>query len=100
MCTYRVRSDKEDEFRALIARHWPVLHDQGLVTSTPPSIFRGREPSGGPFFVEVFEWVNREAPDTAHHSPAVMKIWEPMGMCCEARDGRPPMEFPHVERIR
>jgi hypothetical protein len=28
-----------------------------------------------------------------------MAIWEPMGMFCEERDGRPKFEFPHVELL-
>jgi hypothetical protein len=50
--------------------------------------------------VELLTWKNAEAPNTAHELPEVMAVWEPMGMLCEKRDGRPPMEFPHVERIQ
>ena len=32
-------------------------------------------------------------PNRAHELPAVMAIWEPMGMCCES------MEFPYVEEL-
>lgn len=99
MCTYLVRPDREPEFRDLISRHWAVLREQGLATDTAPLRFRGEDAAQRPFFVEIFEWVSAEAPETAHHAPAVMAIWEPMGMCCEARDGRPAMEFPHVERL-
>jgi hypothetical protein len=99
MCTYRVRKEKEREFSDLLGRHWSVLREQELVTDTAPEAFRGAGPDGDPYFVEVFEWVNGEAPDTAHHLPAVASIWEPMGMCCAPRDGLPPMEFHRVERL-
>ena len=35
----------------------------------------------------------------AHEIPDVMAVWEPMGKLCEARDGRPAMEFPIVKPI-
>jgi hypothetical protein len=44
--------------------------------------------------------VDTEGPNMAHELPEVMSVWESMGKLCEARDGRPPMEFPHVERIQ
>ena len=100
MCTYLVHPDKEGEFRDLISRHWPVLREQELVTESPSMLFRGEDRMRRPFFVEIFEWVSAEAPDTAHHIPAVASVWEPMGMCCEARDGRPAMDFPFVRPLR
>ena len=44
-------------------------------------------------FVEIFTWKDAKAVEAAHHSPELMKIWEPMGQLCES------MEFPHFERL-
>ena len=44
-------------------------------------------------YVEVFEWISADAPNTAHQTPDVMKVWEPMGACCEE------MDFPHFEPL-
>ena len=99
ICTYRVRKDKEPEFRALLDRHWPKLRELGMVTSQPSSLFRGLDGEDRPYFVEIFDWRDAAQPEKAHEHPEVMAIWEPMDALCEPRDGRPNMEFPHVERL-
>ena len=53
---------------------------------------------GGLLYIEVFEWRSGEAAGIAHSTPEVMAVWEPMGKCVEARDGRPQFEFPHMWR--
>ena len=100
ICTYRVKEGEEAKFIDLLQRHWPTLKGQGLTTEEPAQVFRGKDESGKTYFVEVFHWVDEKAPDLAHHNPAVMAVWEPMGMLVEARLGRPAMEFPHVEQLR
>jgi len=100
LCVYRVKSGSEAAFRALLARHWPTLRRVGLAADDPPTIYQGMEKAGAPLFVEVLTWKDAEGPNMAHELPEVMSVWEPMGMLCEARDGHPPMEFPHVERIQ
>jgi hypothetical protein len=99
MCTYRVKRDQERPFIQLLERHWPTLRRAGLVTDQPPQIFRGQDDKERPFFVEIFSWKDASAPETAHHSPEIMAVWEPMGALVEERDGRPSMEFPQVEPL-
>jgi hypothetical protein len=48
---------------------------------------------------EIFEWKSAAAFEKAHAHSEVLAIWEPMDALCEPRDGRPNMEFPHVERL-
>jgi hypothetical protein len=43
--------------------------------------------------IEIFAWKTSKSAESAHQSPAVMAIWEPMGALCEA------MEFPHFEAV-
>jgi hypothetical protein len=100
LCTYRAKTGAEKQFEGLLARHRPTLRAAGLVTAKRPTTFRGTEDGGGTFYVEILEWKDAEAPNEAHELPTVMAVWEPMGMCVEDRDGRPGMEFPHVERLR
>jgi hypothetical protein len=100
ICTYRVKEGDEGRFVELLERHWPTLHGQGLVTDEPARAFRGKDESGKTYFVELFEWKDISAAETAHQTPAVMAVWEPMGALVEARLGRPPMEFPHFEQVR
>jgi hypothetical protein len=78
------------------------MHAAGLATDNPSRCYLGQEPKdagGGPVFYELFEWSDPEGPRRAHELPEVMAVWEPMGALCEARGGRPPMEFPHVEPL-
>ena len=99
MCTYRVRTGKEDAFLELLQRHWPTLRQNDLATTSPAQVFRGTDSKGRPYFVEVFSWLNEKAISLAHETPSLMAVWEPMGALCEEREGRPGMEFPHVEPL-
>ena len=99
LCTYRVKADCEQEFRALQREHWPTLRRLGLATDDEPLVYRGEDERERLFYVEVFTWSSPEAVEKAHTHPEVMAIWEPLDALCEARDGRPNMEFPHVERV-
>lgn len=99
ICLYRVASGREAEFTELLRRHWPTLQALGLVTDEPPRRYRGAEQDGGPLFVEIFDWKSEEAARLAHQHPEVMAVWEPMDALTEQRDGRPNMEFPHVQLV-
>jgi hypothetical protein len=100
LATYRVKAGKEEQFLALIARHWPTLRKLGLVTADKPIVWRGIDEEQKTVFYEVFTWKDFEAPGTSHHLPEVMAIWGPMGELAEERMGRPRFEFPHVEPVR
>ena len=100
ICTYRVKPGARDAFVELLRRHWPTLHEAGLVTDTPAAVFEAcvggdnRDNETGTTFVEIFSWSRPDASQLAHDLPAVMAVWEPMGGLVEDRDGRPGMEFP------
>lgn len=100
ICLYRVRSGNEAEFTGLLERHWPTLHSLGLVTDDQPIHYRGAEQDGKPLFVEIFTWASEASAGQAHQHPDVMAIWEPMDKLTEAREGRPNMEFPHVQPLK
>ena len=99
ICLYRVAPGREGEFTSLLKRHWPTLRSLDLVTDSPPQHYRGAEQDGGPLFVEIFNWKSEEASRMAHEHPEVMAIWEPMDKLTEKRNGRPNMEFPHVQPL-
>jgi hypothetical protein len=100
VCLYRVSRGNEGRFTDLLKRHWPTLHSLGLVTDDRPLHYRGAEREGAPLFVEIFRWKSEDASQLAHEHPEVMAIWEPMDKLTESREGRPNMEFPHVEPIQ
>jgi hypothetical protein len=98
---YRVKPGCEDDFLAVLDGHWPILTELELVTDREPEVYLGAEKGmEGPFVIEVFEWRNAEASGKAHQHPAVSAVWEAMGPLCEARDGRPPFEFPTFRQVR
>jgi hypothetical protein len=96
ICHYRVAKGNAAKFESLLRKHWPTLHDLGLVTNVPSQQFKGEEQDNGqPIYFEIFDWLDGAA-DRAHEHPEVMAIWEPMDKLCETRGGKPNMEFPHV----
>ena len=98
IATYRVKPESESAFLDLLRAHYPTLSKLGLVTSEPPTIYRGYE-DGRPIIYEIFTWKTPDAPDVAHQTPEVMAIWEPMGELVEERNGRDKFEFPHCEHL-
>ncbi len=99
LCIYRVKPGSEAAFRKLLAKHWPTLKRVGLAADVPSTIYLGSEGDNQPIFVELLSWRDEHGAERAHELPDVMAVWEPMGKLCEARAGRPPMEFPLVEPI-
>ncbi len=93
LCIYRVKDGKEDEFRPLLEKHWPTLNSIGLVTSEPARWYASKDKKGRRLFLEIFEWKDGNAPQSAHELPEVMAIWEPMG---ELADD---MEFLDLESL-
>lgn len=100
LCIYRVKAGSEAAFRKLLAKHWPTLLRVGLAAEVPSTIYQGAEDEGEPIFVELLHWADPDGADRAHEIPDVMAVWAPMGKLCEARKGRPAMEFPRVEQIQ
>ncbi|MCP5181750.1 MAG: hypothetical protein H6993_03510 [Pseudomonadales bacterium] len=99
LCQYRVKRGSEAAFEALLKRHWPTLYRLGMVTDSPSRQYRGREQDNGePVYFELFDWFDGGL-ERAHGDAQVMAIWEAMEALCEARGGKPAMEFPHVEAI-
>ena len=90
ICRYRIKPGKQQEFEDILVRHWQTLHDVGLTTDDPAQLWRGGDMAGNVAFVEIFSWKNADSSQTAHETPEVMRLWEPMGSLCED------MEFWHV----
>jgi hypothetical protein len=94
VCTYRVKVGREQDFIALLKRHWPTLKKLGLVDDQPRLALRGHDTDQTSCFVEIFAWKDRGF-EVAHKHPEVLALWEPMEAMCEARGGHPATEFPH-----
>lgn len=76
---YRAKRGQEDALLTLVQSHWPTLDKLGLATSRPAEVWRARDRDGNVAFVEHFQWKDKQAPVTAHQTPEVMALWEPMG---------------------
>jgi hypothetical protein len=98
-CHYRVKAGREQALLDLIWEHDVTLRKLGLVTDEPAIVYRGLDAKDRPFVIELFEWRSARALDAARQHPEVMALWERMDQQCEARDGHPNLEFPHVERV-
>src|ERR1051326_5066718 len=72
LVTYVPRKGKEKELQALVEKHWPTLKRVGLVTAEPARIWRAIDKrSGAVSFVEMFQWKDGQASETAHQTPEV-----------------------------
>ncbi len=72
---HRGLKGKEARFFTLLKRHWPTLKKAGLVVPTPPRIWRASDKrTRRVYFVEMFEWKNAKASDTAHRTPEVLAV--------------------------
>lgn len=75
---YRPHAGKEAALEKLVARHLSVLRTEGLVTARVPVLMKAADGS----IVEIFEWLSREAIETAHSNHRVQKLWEEFGKVC------------------
>jgi quinol monooxygenase YgiN len=76
---YQPKPGKLEELRALMKGHLPTLRSQDLVTERDPIVMESAEGT----IIEVFEWKSREAIDSAHSNPEVLKMWEAYAEICD-----------------
>lgn len=74
---YKPKPSKEDDMKAFLKKHVPVLRNEGLVTDRAPVIMR----SANGTFIEVFEWKSAQAIEEAHSNEAVLRLWEEFEQC-------------------
>ena len=73
---YRPKKGKAKLLEALARKHSPLLRRLGLITRRPTVLVRAKDGT----LIEVFEWKSGQSVQSAHHHPAVARIWETMGM--------------------
>jgi quinol monooxygenase YgiN len=76
---YQPKPGKLEALRALMKAHLPTLRSQNLVTERDPIVMESAEGT----IIEVFEWKSREAIDSAHSNPEVLKMWEAYAEICD-----------------
>ncbi|MDA7980058.1 MAG: hypothetical protein MPJ50_14925 [Pirellulales bacterium] len=94
MCRYRVKPGQDTAFEEILRRHWQTIHDLGLTTDEPARLWRADDMAGNVAYFESFSWRKGDSAQTAHETPGVMRLWEPMGALCED------MEFWNVKEIQ
>ena len=84
LVAYYPKAGREEQLLPLVQRHWSVLSSLGLVSDVESRVWRGVDKrSGASYILELFEWSDTTASDTAHQLPEVMAVWEPMGAFLE-----------------
>jgi hypothetical protein len=95
--TYHAKRGSENELARVIARHWSVARRLNLVRNEPHVTLRGSEGSGAAYFVEILTWRDGSIPDNA--PAAIRQLWDQMNALVESRDGKPGLDFTHVEIV-
>lgn len=85
LVTYVPKPGCFDALEALVIKHGPALKASGLITDEPIRMWKAtnKHGEGPPYFVETFQWKDREGPNLAMQSPEIMSVWEPMGEILE-----------------
>ena len=100
LAVYRPKPGMEDELRALLLRHQPLLASQGL-GGTRGGVIMQSEQDGS--FVELLEWVSGDSAVEAHENREVMALWNELGRCADQltlSDLKESSEqFPHFRAI-
>lgn len=97
LITYHVIPGKEKVLQQLLGNVWDIYAKEHLVLAGPHVVVCEKEAGDKKRFVEIFTWVNSDAPD---HSPdAVKRLWDEMQACCEKRNGHAGLEGGPVELL-
>lgn len=79
IAAYRPKPGQEEELRAVVADHVPLLRAEGLATSRAPIVMQAADGT----VLEVFEWVSSAAIGAAHENPRVQQLWVRFNAACD-----------------
>ena len=79
IAVFKPKPGRSDALHTVVAKHWRVLQEQGLVTDRPRYAMQAADGT----IVEVFEWRSPEAIDAAHKNPAVGALWAEFDAACD-----------------
>lgn len=79
IAVYRPNPGKDEEFRALLKQHGPLLLRLGLITDRPTIIMQAADGA----YIEVKEWAASASAKAAHENPEVASLWDAMGKIAE-----------------
>lgn len=76
---YRPKPGKEKDLDELMEMHVEKLREYGLATDRAPVLMK----SSNGTVIEVFEWKSKEALESAHTNPDILKMWGEYEKVCE-----------------
>ncbi len=76
---YKPKPGKEEALKRLVVTHLPRLRKEDLVTDRDPVLAEAEDGT----IVEVFGWKSKEAMESAHDNPEVLKLWEEFDEICD-----------------
>jgi len=79
IAAFRPKAGQAQALQAVVAKHWHVLRDQGLVTEREPFVMKAADGT----LLEVFEWRSAQAIEQAHSNPAVLALWSAFEAACD-----------------
>lgn len=79
IAVYKPKPGKGSALDVCVAKHWPLLQAENLVTDRRSFVMRGADGT----IVEVFEWLSLSAIESAHTNAAVQALWSEFASCCE-----------------
>ncbi len=79
IAAFKPKPGKQEALAAVVAKHWRVLQEQGLVTERARYAMQAADGT----VIEVFEWRSPQAIEQAHGNPAILALWAEFEAACE-----------------
>ena len=97
MATFQVKAGMVDRLSLLLDKHFATITRLGFGSGPKPVRILQDQPTG-PVVYEIFDWVDGAIAKAAENLE-VKALWGEIDACCEARGGKPALDFPHVKRL-
>lgn len=76
---YQPKAGKEAELAALMETHVARLRAENLVTDREPVLMKSENGT----IIEVFEWISKDAIESAHSNAVVQTMWQEYADVCD-----------------
>ena len=73
---YKSKDGKDDKWYELVKNHFPTLRRERLVGAREPIMVRFTDGT----LIEIFEWLLKQAIESAHANFNVQKMWQEFSM--------------------
>lgn len=76
---YKPKPGKAERLEELLETHLRILQSIGLATDRQSIVMKATDGT----VIEVFEWVSKEAIESAHNHPKVLEMWREYSDACD-----------------